>query len=189
MGHDIDRKDTLHDLRVLVSSVRVSLDELAVLPGEGEASREALRDQVDLLAEILRVMAMVEHEDEDGVDVVDARTLIWFARSRHPDVFMGRMPSPVWVRTNVSAALELVDVVVEWVAASAGRVRLVAVPRPAALFVVGAPENDRANQQVSQDREMEQTILSLAGAARVEACLRHDPRSARLELVSAELVE
>ena len=183
MGDDFGRGDYLHDLRVLVSGVRVSIDELAV-PSSGEAAREELRDRIDLIVELLRVLRELERGVDDRVQVVDARALVWLARSRHPHVFMGRMPAAVWVRTNVQAALELLDVVVSWVEASAGRVRIVAVPRPAALFVIGAPQ-DTSQASSPLDREMEQTIQSLAGAARVEASLRESPRTAKLELVSA----
>jgi hypothetical protein len=185
MGDDFGRGDYLHDLRVLVSGVRVALDDLAVVPGQAEAVREDLCDRIDLIVELLRVLRELEGGVDDRVQVVDARALVWLARSRHPHVFMGRMPSAVWVRTNVQAALELLDVVVTWVEASAQRVRLVAVARPASLFVIGAP-NDVAQGPSPLDREMEQTIQSLAGAARVEASLRESPRTAKLDLVSAD---
>lgn len=189
MGDDFGRGDYLHDLRVLVSGVRVSLDEIPVVPGVGEAAREDMRERIDLIAELLRVMRELERGVDDRVEVVDARALVWLARSRRPHVFMGRMPTAVWVRTNVRAALELLDVVVSWAEASAGRVRIVVVPRPAAVFVIGAPRDGHVPAASPLDREMEQTIQSLAGAARVEASLRESPRTAKLELVSATEVE
>lgn len=188
MADDFGRGDYLHDLRVLVSGVRVSLDELDVLP-EAEDSREKLRERIDLIVELLRVLRGLERGVDDRVEVVDARALAWLARARRPHVFMARMPSAVWVRTNVQAALELLDLVVSWVEASAGRVRIVAVPRPAALFVIGAPHDGHRPSASPLDREMEQTIQSLAGAARVEASLRESPRTAKLELVAAEDAE
>ena len=189
MGDDFGRGDYLHDLRVLVSGVRVSLDEMPVVPGVGEAARDDLCERIDLIAELLRVMRELERGVDDRVEVVDARALVWLARSRRPHVFMGRMPNAVWVRTNVRAALELLDVVVSWAEASAGRVRIVVVPRPASMFVIGAPRDGHVPSSSPLDREMEQTIQSLTGAARVEASLRESPRTAKLEFVSASDVE
>ena len=186
MGDEFGRGDYLHDLRVLVSGVRVSLDDLPVVPGVGEVARDELRERIDLIVELLRVLRGLERGVDDRVEVVDARALVWLARSRRPHVFMGRMPAAVWVRTNVQAALELLDVVVSWVETSAGRVRIVAVPRPASLFVIGSPREGDVPSASPLDREMEQTIQSLAGAARVEATLRESPRTARLEMVTAD---
>ncbi len=185
MGEDFGRGDYLHDLRVLVSGVRVALDDLPVVPGEGETARDNLRERVDLIAELLRLMRELDRGADDRVEIVDARALVWLARARRPHVFMGRMPTAVWVRTNVQAALELLDVVLTWAEASAGRVRIVVVPRPASVFVIGAPHDGHVATPNPLDREMEQTIQSLAGAARVEASLREAPRTAKLELVSA----
>ncbi len=185
MSDDYGRGDYLHDLRVLISGVRVALDNLQVVPGKAEAERDDLRDRVDLIVELLRVLRELERGIDDRVEIVDARALVWLARARRPNVFMGKMPAAVWIRTNVVAALELLDVVISWVEANAGRVRVVAMPRPAVLFVVGTPQHGRERAPDAIDREMVQTIQSLAGAARVEAILEESPRTAKLELVGA----
>ena len=176
----------VHDLRVLVSAVRLLVDEVTSAPGAAEDTRDTLRDNVDLLSEVLRLLSEIEEGEEEGVSNADARAIVWMSRARHPEAFMGKMPAPVWVRTNVRTLLDLLDVTVGWVRGSVSRVKIVAVQRPPALFIVGAPTPHEPLQEVPHDRETEQAIMSLAGAARVEVTLRPSPRSATIEFLSAD---
>jgi len=183
MASDVPWSACVHDLRVLVSSIRLLADDVMPTPGAAQDAHERMREQIDLLAEVLRLLSVLEG-DEEGFGEVDARAIVWMARTRQPEAFMGKMPIPVWVRTNVRTLLDLVDVVVAWVRASVSRVKIVAVPRPPALFIVAAPVPGESIRSVPHDRETEQTILSLASAAHVEVSLRASPRSATIEFLS-----
>ncbi|HQK20118.1 MAG TPA: hypothetical protein PLJ27_21855 [Polyangiaceae bacterium] len=185
MGNGDGNGNYLHGLQVLVSGIRVALDDLVTAGHEAELVREEVRDRIDLVIELLRALQALEAGSDGRVQVVDGRSLLWLVRCTHPEVFMGKMPMAVWVRTNVQAALELLDVVVSWVRAEGTRVRLVLVAHPPSLFVVGSP-SDGYSPASPLDREMEQTIMSLAGAARVEASLRDYPRTAKLDFLLAE---
>lgn len=156
------------------------------VPGAGDDAPEQLREQVDLLAEVLRILGDIEQSGEEGFGEVDARAIVWVARTRQPEAFMGATPGPVWVRTNVRTMLDLIDVTVGWVRASVSRVKIVAIPRPPALFIVAAPAPNEPPREVPHDRETEQTIMSLASAAHVEVALRPSPRSATIEFLAAD---
>lgn len=171
----------LHDLRVLVSTIQLTVDEACAEDATPD-TRETLRDQTNLLAEVLRVATAAESEDEQ-VTTVDARAAVWLVRARHPDAFMGRMPEPVPVRCSIPSFVEMLDLVVSWVQAEAGRMHLVAVAEPPSIMVMGAAGPGHEAGPARADREMEQAIMSMAGAARVEVTLREAPRSARVELV------
>ncbi len=188
MASDVPWSACVHDLRVLVSAIRLLADEVTAAPGAAQDVPERLREQVDLLAEVLQLLSAMEQNDEESFGEVDARALVWLARTRQPEAFMGNMPSPVWVRTSVPTMLDLVDVVVGWVRASVSRVKIVAVPRPPALFIVAAPAPNERVLDVAHDRETEQTIMSLASAAHVEVALRASPRSATIEFLSADSI-
>ncbi len=188
MASDVPWSACVHDLRVLVSAIRLLADDVMPVPGAAQDAHEQMREQIDLLAEVLRLLSVIEQGDEGGFGEVDARAIVWMARTRQPEAFMGKMPSPVWVRTNVRTLLDLVDVVVAWVRASVSRVKIVAVPRPPALFIVAAPAPGEAIRSVPHDRETEQTILSLASAAHVELSLRPSPRTATIEFLSGDSI-
>lgn len=188
MASDVPWSACVHDLRVLVSAIRLLAEDVAPAPGASEATPEELREQIDLLAEVLRLLSVIEQDDEEGFGEVDARAIVWMSRTRQPESFMGKMPSPVWVRTNVRTTLDLLDVAVAWVRETVSRVKIVAVPRPPALFIVAQPAPSEQVAEVAHDRETEQTIMSLASAAHVEVTLRPSPRSVTIEFLSGDSI-
>ncbi|MBI5536515.1 MAG: hypothetical protein HY898_27585 [Deltaproteobacteria bacterium] len=170
----------LHDLRVLVSSIQLHADDLLGIPGESDGSRYTLRDQIDLLAEILRAWALLEArpKPEPAARPFDLRAIAFLARVRHPSAFLGEMTTSVRAPVRPDAILELIDLVMFWAAGENGRTTIEVGDEPPSIIVSAmeqpGPSGDRS------DLEMEQAIASMAAACRVESALDNEPRVARL---------
>lgn len=169
----------IHDLRVLVSSIQMNADDVLGTPDVLDGGAFTLRDQIELLAEILRVASYVE---ADGVDTparpIDLRAVAFVARSRRASTFLGEMRMPVRARVDPVAAIELVELAAYWTAGDDGRITMHARGNPACLVMEAMGP---VLLQGSEQREIEQALESLAGRCRAELQLRTEPRSIVLQ--------
>ena len=175
MPPDPESDAFVHDLRVFVSAMQLTADEVL---GPREALNGpafALRDQVELLADILRVTSYLSAEGGDEPDrPVDLRALAFVARSRRASTFLGEMQWPVQARLDPVSALELIELAAYWAAGDEGKLVLHARPKTSSLVLEasGAPLPSSA-----EDCEVEQAMESLAGSCRVKVVLRRNPRA------------
>lgn len=168
----------LHDLRVLVSSIQMNADDVLGSPDVLDGGAFTLRDQIELLAEVLRVASYVEAEGGDTpARPIDLRAIAFLARSRRPATFLGEMTMPVRVRVDPVAAVELVELAAYWTAGDSGRITMHARSNPACLVLEAVGP---VPAQGSDQREIEQAVESLAGSCRVELQLKSEPRAAVL---------
>ncbi len=171
----------LHDLRVLVASIRMASDEVLGDPSALQGVAWQLADQLDLLSEVLRAWIDTEQETDNRVGLHDLRALAWLARARHPELLTGEMPMPLAVPAAVRSMLELLELLVQWTAGGHGRARIdaTAAPEGSALRISALPP---WGEGAGADRELEQAITTLAEAVRVEVVLDQEERSAELRV-------
>jgi len=169
----------LHDVRVLVSAIQLHVDDVLGTPDVLDGGRYELRDRIDLLADVVRLLIAIQSK-EPGAAQVDLRAIALLAHGRHPGSTVGERRSPVTVHVRPDVLLDLVDLAAVWAIGERGRCTIEVRDHPATLVVSATGQRPAANDGV--DLELEQAIASMAAVCRVESTLHREQRIAVLQL-------